>query len=210
MALPRKIFAVGLLVLAAGVAAGAQIPGISAPSPTPQSVPVDALGRETPRGTVLGFIHAAQDENYPVAVQYFQRPAGRHRPTAEEEQELASQLLAVINQKILASSLDTLSRDPQGRLDDGLPPNQEIVAGVGDSSKTFNILLVRSDDERGNKIWLFSRETLDAVPETYDSLQFADIERRLPSYLTTHRLIYMPLWQWRSFSPFLWHWLWLL
>jgi len=196
MALPRKIFAVGLLVLAAGVATGAQIPGISAPSPTPQSVPVDALGRETPRGTVLGFIHAAQDENYPVAVQYFQRPAGRHRPTAEEEQELASQLLAVINQKTLASSLDTLSRDPQGRLDDGLPPNQEIVAGVGDSSKTFNILLVRSDDERGNKIWLFSRETLDAVPETYDSLQFADIERRLPSYLTTHRLIYMPLWQW--------------
>src|SRR6516164_1849266 len=189
MAWSRRMLAVAWLALATGGAPGAQIPGISSPPPASPSAPVDPLGRDTPRGTVMGFLAAAQDENYTIAVEYFQPPAGRRRPRADEEQDLAAQLLAVINQKILASSLDTLSRDPQGRLDDGLPPNQEIVAGVGDSSKTFNILLVRTDDERGNKIWLFSRETLDAVPETYDSLQFADIERRLPSYLTTHRLI---------------------
>jgi MscS family membrane protein len=189
------MFSAVLLVLVVGVAAEAQIPGISSPSPTSPPVPVDILGRETPRGTVMGFLRAAQDENYPVAIQYFQRPAGRHRPTADEEQDLAAELLAVINQKILASSLDGLSRDPQGHLDDGLPADQEIVAGVHDSS-AFNILLVRTDDDRGNKIWLFSRQTLEAVPEVYDALQFSGIERRLPSYLTRNRFIYMPLWQW--------------
>src|SRR4029077_14906872 len=34
------------------------------------------------------------------------------------------------------------------------------------------------------------------IPETYDSLQFSDIEKKLPSYLTKHRFLSMPLWQW--------------
>src|SRR5215467_10823070 len=55
----------------------------------------DPLGRETPHGAVLGFIRAAQDENYGVATQYFQPPSGRHRRSPEEEQDLAVQLLAV-------------------------------------------------------------------------------------------------------------------
>jgi MscS family membrane protein len=196
MAWPRKLLALALLVLVAGTVPGAQIPGISPAAPASPPAPADALGRDTPRGTVMGFLRAAQDENYPVAVEYFQPPAGRRRPKADEEQDLAAQLLAVINQKILASSLDTISREPQGRLDDGLPADQELLAGVHDSSGTFNLLLVRTDNERGNKIWLISRKSLDAIPELYDSLQFSGIERRLPNYLTKNRISYMPLWQW--------------
>src|SRR5215467_6971622 len=157
----------------------AQIPGLApapAASPAASSTPADALGRETPRGTVMGFLRAAQDENYPVAVQYFQPPPGRHHPRPDEEQDLAAQLLAVINQKILASSLDSLSHDPQGRLDDGLPGNRELLTGVRESSGLFSIELIRLDDEHGGKVWLFSRKSLDSVPETYDSLQFSDIE----------------------------------
>jgi len=196
MAWSRRMLAVASLALATGGAPGAQIPGISSPPPASPSAPVDPLGRDTPRGTVMGFLAAAQDENYTIAVEYFQPPAGRRRPRADEEQDLAAQLLAVINQKILASSLDTLSRDPQGRLDDGLPVDQELLAGVRGSSGAFNILLIRTEDDRGHKIWLISRKSLDAIPEVYDSLQFSDIERRLPTYLTKVRIIYMPLWQW--------------
>lgn len=180
---------------------GAQIPGLTssaaAPAASPANpVPSDALGRDTPRGTVMGFLHAAQDENYPVAVEYFQPPPGRRHPKLDDEEDLAAQLLAVINQKILASSLDSLSRDPQGRLDDGLPSNQELLTGVREANATFSILLVRTDDDHGNKIWLFARKTLDDIPETYDSLQFSDLEKKLPSYLTKNRILYMPLWQW--------------
>ncbi|HET8964637.1 MAG TPA: hypothetical protein VFN20_00385, partial [Candidatus Acidoferrum sp.] len=195
----RKILLLApLLVLPAVVSA--QIPGIAS-SPTPahntaQAATVDPLGRETPRGTVMGFLRAAQDENYAVAVQYFQPAAGRRRARADEEQDLAAQLLAVFNQKILTSSLDSLSRDPQGRLDDGLPPNQELLAGVREGSGSFSIQLVRTDDDRGGKIWLISRKSLDAIPEIYDSLQFSDLEKKLPPILTKNRFLYMPLWQW--------------
>lgn len=178
----------------------AQVPGVTAkpptkPQPTAAGAP-DPLGRETPHGTVLGFLHAAQDENYSLAAQYFQPlPGHRHRNPAEE-QDLAAQLLAIVNQKIRTSSLDALSDEPQGRLDDGLPPNQELLTGVQESTGTFSIELLRLDDEHGNKLWYISRKTLDTVPETYDSLQFSDIERKLPPYIAKKRLLSVPLWQW--------------
>ena len=182
------------------LACGAQIPGLaSKPAPKTEAAPAaapDALERETPRGTVMGFLHAAQDENYSVAMQFFQPAPAHRRLNATEEQDLAAQLLAVINQKILTSSLESLSRDPQGRLDDGLPPNQELLAGVRESAGTFSIALLRMEDEHGNKLWYISRKTLDSIPETYDALQFSDIERKLPPYLAKTRLLSMPLWQW--------------
>jgi MscS family membrane protein len=201
MVLLRKILLATSQLALAAAAAPAQIPGLPSSSPASaqnnaKSASADPLGRETPRGTVMGFVNAAQDENYSVAVQYFQPASGRRRAKTEDEQDLAAQLLAVINQKIPASSLESLSRDPQGRLDDGLPPNQELLTGVRETSNSFSIQLIRVDDDRGGKIWFISRKTLDTIPESYDSLQFSDLEKRLPSILTKNRLLNMPFWQW--------------
>lgn len=161
-----------------------------------QTEAADPLGRETPRGTVTGFLRAAQDENYGVAAQYFQPLSGHRHLNLEEEQDLAAQLLAVINQKIPASALDALSRDPQGRLDDGLPSNQELLTGVRESNGNFSLQLLRMDDEHGNKLWYFARKSLDTIPDAYDSLRFSGLERKLPAALTKTRLLSMPLWQW--------------
>jgi MscS family membrane protein len=179
-------------------AVDAQIPGLSSNTGNAAKAPAsaDPLGRETPRGTVMGFLTAAQDENYAVAAQYFQPPTGRRHPNPSEDRDLAVQLVAVINQKIRASSLDSLSRDSAGRLDDGLPPNQEVLSGVSEGASSFSVELLRLDDEHGNKLWYIARKTLDTVPETFDSLQFSGIGKKLPATLTKHRILSMPLWQW--------------
>jgi len=200
MSLLRKILLAAPLLFSLVSAAEPQVPGLpsSTPAKTPaqQTTPADPLGRETPYGTIRGFLRAAQDENYSVAVQYFQPATGRRHVHTEEEQDLAAQLLAVINQKILTSSLESLSRIPEGRLDDGLPPNQELLTGVREGSAYFSIQLTRTDDDRGTKIWLISRKTLDTIPEIYDSLQFSELEKRLPAVLAKTRFLNMPLWQW--------------
>jgi len=195
----RTILLAALLLPA--LACTAQIPGLPSksaakPAPAPATAATDPLGRETPHGTIMGFLLAAQDENFSLAAQYFQPAAGHHRVDPAEEQDLAAQLVAVINRKILTSSLESLSNDPQGRLDDGLPPNQELLTGVRESGGVFSIALLRLDDEHGNKLWYISRKTLDTIPEVYDSLQFSDLEKKLPTYLTKHRILSMPLWQW--------------
>src|ERR1700752_6790 len=113
----RKLLLPAFLLTLLAAAAHPQIPGIPSGSPAasqppkPEAAPTDPLGRDTPRGTVMGFLQAAQEENYARAAEYFQPAAGRRRPKPDEEQDLADQLLVVINNKILASSLDSLSKD---------------------------------------------------------------------------------------------------
>lgn len=183
----------------------AQIPGLSPSQPTAAqqpALPPDPLGRDNPRGCVLGFIKAAQDENYSLAIQYFQPVTTRRRPTKEDEEELAARLLAILNQKY-SGPLDFISRDPNGRLDDGLPPDQEKVSSVLGTADTFPILLVRLEDEQGRKLWYFSRTTLAQVPKAYDSLTFPEFEKQLPQYLVEHRFLAMPFWQWLAIVLFL-------
>ncbi len=182
-----------------GVLAAPQLPGLTATQPAAAAAqpapPPDALGRDNPRGCILGFIKAAQEERYNVAEQYFEPPPRQRRESEGEDKELVNQLLTILNQKF-AGALDFVSRDQLGHLDDGLPPDQEQIGGVLGGAQPFPILLVRREDEEGRKIWLFSRPTLDQVPEYYDSLQFPEFEKKIPKTLVTHRLLAMPYWQW--------------
>jgi MscS family membrane protein len=198
-----------LLALLLGFSSAAlpQIPGLTTAQPAPvaqtaPAVPPDPLGRETPRGTLLGFIKAAQEEQYARAVEYFQPPPSRRRHSEQDEEELAAQLLTIFNQKF-AGALELTSRDPLGRLDDGLPPDQERITGALGSADKFPVQMVRLEDEQGHKLWYFSRTTLDHVPEMYDSLSFPGIEKQIPQTLVSHRLLFMPLWQWIAIVVFL-------
>src|SRR5712671_5888662 len=189
----------GVLLLALSVVcpalvraqSGQHAPAASTSSPaSPPTDPLE-LGRETPRGTVIGFIRAAQSENYGVAVQYFE---GR-RASVESEQELARQLLAILNARFVGS-LDSITNDPTGREDGGPPREQVMVGGTRGLSESFPLYLVHAEVARGAKVWLISRRTLDQVPEVYDSLRFPQLEKRLPKFLVKTRLLGMPLWQW--------------
>ena len=176
----------------------AQVPSILPPAastPSQPAQPPDPLKRETPKGCLLGFIKAAGEERYNLAIQYFQPSTARHRPSIGDEENLASQLFTILSLKF-SGALDFVSNDPLGHLDDGLPPDQEQIGGMRGLSEDFAILLVRADDEQGRKLWYISRKTLDRVPGVFESLQFPVIERSIPQTLITNRFMAMPLWQW--------------
>ena len=202
-----KLVAVSLIVGYAASISSAQLsallPGQTPPQPAaaPAAQPADPLGRETPHSTIIGFLRAAQDEKYSVATQYFQPAGVRRHPTVEQEQELAEDLVAILNQKF-GPFLDSVSRDAQGRLDDGLPPDQERIAAARGDSSGFAILLVRIEDEHGRKLWYISRNTLQDVPKVYDSLRFPQLEKGIPRFLIEYRPLALPLWQWLAILLF--------
>ena len=205
----RFSWVVLLGLLECQVSAAAQIPGItSAPAPVPttaaqtSAIPPDPLGRENPRGCILGFIRVAQEEKYSVAIQYFQPAAPRLRTSREEEETLTEQLLVILNHNY-AGPLDFISRDPLGKLDDGLPEDQEKVSGVLGTSDEFPVYLVRREDEQGRKLWYFARATLDKVPHAYETLQFPTFEKQIPTVLVEHRWLAVPLWQWIAMLLFI-------
>ena len=213
----RPVLLLFLLVLFSSPPAFSQFPGLAVSQTAPASfapaagkqepaVPSDPLGRETPRSALLGFIKAAQDERYNIAVQYFQPPPNRRRHSEQDDEEIAAQLLTILNEKF-TGALDLISRDPAGRLDDNLPPDQEgVPTALGFNDKS-SLVLIRLEEEPGHKLWYFSRASLEQVPEIYDSLTFPGLEKKIPETLVRHRLLSMPMWQWIAivlFIPVAW------
>jgi MscS family membrane protein len=207
--IPRRLFArpkLFVLALMLSVAHAGTVHAqttqhpVAAATPAAVTAPTDPLdlGRETPRGTVIGFIRAAQSENYDLAVQYFEP---RRRVNVEPERELAQQLLDILNARF-TGSLDSITNDPTGRQEGGPPREQVIVGGTHGLSESFPLSLTHEDVAHGVKVWLISRQTLDQVPEVYDSLRFPQLEKRLPRFLVKTRFLGMPLWQWISIVLF--------
>jgi len=182
--------AIPLVLRAQTPAARPATPSVTTPSVTMSGgAPTDplGLGRETPRGTVIGFVRAAQNEDDDSAIQYFDP---RRRSAPAQERELASQLLSILNTRF-AGSLDSISDVPQ------LPHDQLLVGGTRGISESFPLQLTRLDvDARGTKLWFISRQTLEQVPEVYDSLRFPQLEKQLPRFLVKSRPMGVPLWQW--------------
>jgi MscS family membrane protein len=170
----------------------AQVPSVSAPGRPAQGQQTekDPYGRDTPHGCVFGFLRAAERGDYSHAAQYLDVRPG---PKAEE---LAQQLQFVMNRG-LSSSLDSLSRAPEGDLKDELPKNRDRVGRVQTPAGSINILLDRLERGTGPPIWVFSSETLRQVPEAFQEFDTSGIERFIPETLKA-KFFSVPLWRWIS------------
>ena len=151
----------------------------------------DSLGRDTPSGTVLGFLQAAQNGSYKTAADYLQMSAA-HRQSQGAD---VAEKLKVLMDRAYVGSLRKLSTRPEGSLEYGIPDQQNIgtfSSGDGD----VPVVLVRVGDPNSGKIWLFSSDTLSKVPDLYDNLEAHQVETKLPPSLVRNVFLGMPLWQW--------------
>jgi len=150
----------------------------------------DELGRETPSGTVLGFLEAAQAGNSRTAADYLQMSAARRQ---SQGPDLADKLKVLMDHTSV--SLRRLSTSPEGNPESGTS-DQQTVGNFSYGDADVPVVLVRVADPNFGKIWLFSSETLSKVPELYDNLEAHQVENRLPQSLVRNVFLGMPLWQW--------------
>jgi len=151
----------------------------------------DPLGRETPSGTVLGFLQAAQFGNYKTASDYLQISAAR-RPSQGAD---LAQKLKVLMDRGFVTGLRRLSTSPEGNPEYGTP-DQQTIGTFSSGDAEVPVVLVRVSDPNSGKIWLFSSETLSKVPELYDNIKAHQVENKLPRSLVQNAFLGMPLWQW--------------
>ncbi|MFN8007105.1 MAG: mechanosensitive ion channel family protein [Terriglobia bacterium] len=163
--------------------------GSSAPK---ESYPPDPLGRQTPRGTVLGFIKNAQAGDYHVAQEYLQLAGLKGKLQGEE---LASQLQVLID-RTFQGRISEISENPMGALDDDQDPNREVAGVFRINGTEVNLELVRIRHDNFGLIWLISRNTLQRVPALYDQVGLPGIERILPVFLVQRQIFGATLWQW--------------
>jgi MscS family membrane protein len=163
--------------------------GTQAQEPTPAST--DPLGRDTPSGTVLGFLQAAQAGNYKTAADYLQMSAVRRQSQGAD----LAEKLKVLMDRTFVGSLRRLSTNPEGSLEFGTA-DQQTIGIFSNGDPDVPVVLVRIGDPNSGKIWLFSSETLSKVPELSDNLEAHQVENKLPQSLVRNVFLGMPLWQW--------------
>jgi MscS family membrane protein len=182
-----------ILFIAWHTAAAQLVPGLTNPATATQAPAAanDPLGRQTPSGTVLGFLQAAQAGSYKNAADYLQMSAARRQSLGPD---LASKL-KVLMDRAFVGSLRGLSTRPEGSPDNGVI-DQQTIGTFSSAESDVPVVLIRVSAPNSGKIWLFSAETLSKVPELYDNLQAHRIEKALPQSLIGNLFLGLALWQW--------------
>src|SRR5271170_3102734 len=154
----------------------AQLPPSAAPPPAAKpAAPVDPLGRQTPRSSLMGFLKYQALGDYATAARFLQLSWDQN-PV-----ELTKELRTLYPN--FESSINLLSDDPNGTVETGLSPGQVSAGVITVDGKTANLIMVRVDDPAAGRIWLISQDTLAVVPDLY-----ARLGREAPTQASRIRL----------------------
>ncbi len=157
-------------------------PAPAAAAPAAPEQPKDPLGRETPRGTVLGFMNAARQQKQDVAPLYLDSGL-----SGEDAIELAQKLYVVLNSR-LPVRVNVLSERNEGSLVNPLKPDEDIVGTINTARGPLQLIVERVEGANGTRIWLFSRETLSAIPDVYNEIDLITVDGILPPFLAQPRI----------------------
>ncbi len=144
------------------VSSPAQLPKALPPKPKVEpAAPLDPLGRQTPRSSMIGFLKYETSGNYATAARFLQLPPGQDTNLSQLAKEM--QTLHTDFQ----GSINLLSDDPNGTVEAGLPLGQVRAGVLTVNGATADVILVRVDDPVAGEIWLISQGTLASIQNLY-------------------------------------------
>jgi MscS family membrane protein len=139
---------------------------------------------------VLGFLGASHSGDDATAARYLDTTL--RGPRAET---LAHQLSTVLDRR-LPAHLNQLSLSPEGSQSSTDKPNTELVGTINTiDGGSVDVLLQRVDQGPKGLVWLFSKETLKAVPDLYEEVNHVAGEDALPSFLRQRIIARVSLFQ---------------
>jgi MscS family membrane protein len=174
------------------------------PKPDSQKpkVPQDELERGAPRSSVKGFFKAARARDFEKAAEYLDLrnlPRGLNK---KDGPQLARHLKIILDRTIWVD-LDTLSTDPKGHLDDGLPSYRDRVCRIKTPDKEVDILLQHVPRGDGTSIWKISSTTVVQIPQLYKHFGYGYFERYVPAAFFDLEFMGIEAWMWIGLVFFL-------
>ena len=189
-----------IVFVLSGVSLGQTVPsGAPAEQATADKGTVERIAdrRETPRGTVFGFLDASREGDYRRASAFLN--VHRASPRRAEPEVLATQLKAVLDRRLTEDPL-LLSSAPEGDLTDGLEPQFEQFGTVQLGQRRVDLLLERVTGPENVPIWLIASQTVALVPALYADLGQSSFEQRLPAWLRGRGPFDTAVWQWLALA----------
>jgi len=130
-------------------------------------------------------MEAARKDNEQAAVLYLN--TDRRGPAAAT---LAHQLYVVLDSR-LPARLPDLSDQPEGSRANPLKPDEDVIGTIATADGSLDLVL-----ERVGRTWLFSRKTLNAIPEVFAEIDLVSVDRYLPDFLAKRRIGGIRLFEW--------------
>jgi MscS family membrane protein len=160
------------------------------------SGPMDEYNRGNPRSSVAGYFIAARNGDFEKAARYLDSDYLPSWIEFPEETELAHQLKIALDRSNTWIDLDSVSEDPKGDQEDGLPADRDIIGQIKMPAKTVDILLQRVAREDGVKIWKFSNRTVAEIPQLYQHFGYKRFEEKLSRIFPDFIFLGWQSWQW--------------
>ncbi len=155
----------------------------------------DPLSRDTPRGTVEGFLKSI-DENEPTrAAEYLDLRNLPSRITEYTPEQLAAGLSIVLERGVWFD-LEQLSQSEEGHSGDGLPSYRDLLVELPTPEKTIRVLLQRVPDGKGGRVWKFSNATLAELDVLYESYRYNAFVEWLAQKLPDVSFLTIELFKW--------------
>jgi MscS family membrane protein len=155
----------------------------------------DPLNRDTPQSSVYSFLNACHSKDYARAWRYLDLRGLAEDKRPENGPQLARQLEQVLDRDP-RFDVASLSRDPDGDVNDSLARDRELVDTFNVGGKSQQLLLERITLRSGLQVWLFARESIDLIPKLAAISEGSPVDKYLPPQLVNWKLVDTSLWRW--------------
>ena len=153
----------------------------------------DSLGRDNPQSSVTGFLEACQNRDYGKASEYLDLRSMTPQNRAQLGPVLAKDLEGILNSDPDFSVL-RLSHSSEGDLADDADVNRERIASIEQKGVPVTLEMERTPlSPGGPPVWLFSRDTVQAIPKLAGFVTPPAIARYLPPFFSSVQIVETPL-----------------
>lgn len=135
-------------------------------------------------------MNAARDNKQEVAPLYLNSGLSGDNAT-----QLAHKLYVVLNSR-LPVRVNILSDKAEGSLANPLKPDEDIVGTINTARGPLDLIVERVDGDNGARVWLFSGETLRAIPDVYNEIDLVTIDGILPQFLSAPHIFGIRIFDW--------------
>jgi MscS family membrane protein len=132
----------------------------------------DALGRNTPNGTVFGFLEAARNGRYKDASQYLQMSRDAR---AANGARIARELY-VLMESAFVERVGVISGHTEGSHQIGVPRDHQRIGVFRINGTDTNVDLVHVPDPTSGEIWLFSSQVVGEIPDLFAQVETGEAE----------------------------------
>ncbi len=183
------------LLIGALSVAGAQTAETPPPAANTQPKPPDPLHRDSPQSSVVSFLEACHAHDYARAWRYLDLRKLPREQRLKDGGRFAQQLADILDHDV-QFDVAALSRNPEGSQSGGPLPRRERVDSFTVNGRTVELQLERVTFRSGVQAWLFSADSIAAIPEIARLMSDSPIERHLPGPLVDWEMVGTSLWRW--------------